>query len=92
MLLNRTPYEILKIGKDLGIIKKKIFNLSKEVWKYSLLIVLIKIFRSSIDNLFGEVSRVLATIGNKSQELKPIMDTYIKEIKELQIIKNSEFA
>jgi hypothetical protein len=35
---------------------------------------------------------VLATIGGKSQELKPIMDTYIKEIKELQLIKNSEFA
>ena len=92
MLLNRTPYEILKIGKDLGIIKKKIFNLSKQAWKYSLLIVLIKIFRSGIDNLFGEVTRVLATIGDKSQELKPIMDTYIKEIKELQLIKNSEFA
>jgi hypothetical protein len=92
MLLNRTPYEILKIGKDLGIIKKKIFNLSKQAWKYSLLIVLIKIFRSSLDNLFGEVSRVLATIGDKSQELKPIMDTYIKEIKELQEIRRLELA
>ena len=92
MLLRKTPYEILKIGKDLGIIKKSIFNLSKQSWKYSILIALVKIFRSRIDNLFGEVSRVLATIGDKSQKLKPIMDTYIKEIKELQLIKNSEFT
>jgi hypothetical protein len=92
MLLRKTPYEILKIGKDLGIIKGAIFNLSKQAWKYSILIALVKVFRSSLDNVFGEVSRVLATIGNKSEELKPIMDTYIKEIKGLQEIKRTEMV
>ncbi len=34
----------------------------------------------------------MATIGDKSQELKPIMDTYIKEIKELQEIRRLELV
>jgi hypothetical protein len=92
MLLRKTPYEILKIAKDLGIIKKSIFKLSKQAWKYSILIALVKIFRSRLDNVLGEVSKTLATIGNKSQELKPIMDTYINEIKELQEIRRLELV
>jgi hypothetical protein len=92
MLLKKTPYEVLKIAKDMGLIKKSIFKLSKQAWKYSILIALVKIFRSRLDNVFGEVSKTLATIGNKSQELKPIMDTYINEIKELQEIRRLELS
>jgi hypothetical protein len=86
MLLRKTPYEIMKIAKDLGIIKKPLFNLSKVVWKYSLLIALVKIFRGRLDNAIGEVSRILTTIGNKSQDLKPIIDTYIKDMNELKTL------
>jgi hypothetical protein len=92
MLLKKTPYEVLKIAKDMGLIKKSIFKLSKQAWKYSILIALVKIFRSRLDNVFGEVSKTLATIGSKSQELKPIMDTYINEIKEFQEIRRIELA
>ena len=86
-LLRKTPYEVMKIAKDLGIIKKPLFNLSKVVWKYSLLIALVKIFRGRLDNAIGEVSRILTSIGNKSQDLKPIIDTYIKDMNELKTLK-----
>lgn len=85
-LLRKTPYEIMKIAKDLGIIKKSVFNLSKVAWKYSLLIALVKIFRSRLDNAIGEVSSILSTIANKSQDLKPIIDTYIKDMNELKTL------
>ena len=85
-LLRKTPYEIMKIAKDLGIIKKSVFNLSKVAWKYSLLIALVKIFRGRLDNVIGEVSGILSTIANKSQDLKPIIDTYIKDMNELKTL------
>ena len=85
-LLRKTPYEIMKIAKDLGIIKKSVFNLSKVAWKYSLLIALVKIFRGRLDNAIGEVSRILTSIGNRSQDLKPIIDTYIKDMNELRTL------
>ena len=85
-LLRKTPAEILKIAKDMGIIKGGIFNLSKEVWKYSLLIALVKIFRSKIDDVLGSVSKTLASLSNKSQDLRPYLDNYIKDIKDLQNI------
>ena len=85
-LLRKTPYEIMKIAKDLGIIKKSVFNLSKVAWKYSLLIALVKIFRGRLDNVIGEVSGILSTIANKSQNLKPIIDTYIKDMNELKTL------
>lgn len=85
-LLRKTPAEILKIAKDLGIVKRNIFNLSKEVWKYSLLIALVKIFRSKIDDVLGSVSKTLTSLSNKSQDLRPYLDNYIKDIKDIQNI------
>lgn len=85
-LLRKTPFEVLKIAKDMGIVKRSIFNLSKEVWKYSLLIALVKIFKSKIADVLGSVSKTLATISNKSQELHPYLDNFRKDIQDLQNI------
>lgn len=85
-LLRKTPAEVLKIAKDLGIVKRNIFNLSKEVWKYSLLIALVKIFRSKVDDVLGSISKTLTVLSNKSQDLRPYLENYIKDIQDLQNI------
>jgi hypothetical protein len=85
MLLRKTPYEIMKIAKNLGIIKKPIFNLTKVAWKYSLLIALVKIFRSEIADAIASITATLSSIGNKSKELRPYIDNFTKELKDLQL-------
>lgn len=88
-LLRKTPFEILKIAKDMGIVKRNIFNLSKEAWKYSLLIALVKIFRSKVDDVLGSVSKTLASVSNKSQDLRPYLDNFRKDIQDLQNIQSA---
>jgi hypothetical protein len=86
-LLKKTPYEIRLMMKNMGLIKSAGFQLSKQVWKYSLLIALVKIFRGQLGNVIGDVSGTLTSISNKSKELNPILQNYISTINELKNIK-----
>jgi hypothetical protein len=88
-LLKQTPHEILVTAKSMGLIKKIPINLSKSVWKYSIFVALLKIFRSSFDNVIGSTARMLASISNKSPQLKPYMDDFVKELQDIQTIKKS---
>jgi len=83
-LLNKTPYELRTIMKEMGLLKSAGFNLSKKPWKYSFLIALVKIFRSKVGDVLASVSTTLAKLSNKSKELKPYIDNFNGEIKELQ--------
>jgi hypothetical protein len=80
MLLKMTPHEILVMMKNMGLIKSAGFKLSKQVWKYSLLIALVKVCRGQLDNVIGNVSRTIASISNKSKDLKPYLDNFSTEI------------
>lgn len=88
-LLKKTPYEIRLMMKNMGLIKSAGFQLSKQVWKYSFLIALVKIFRGQLDNVIGDVSKTLTSIANKSKELSPILQNYITTINELKNIQTA---
>jgi hypothetical protein len=88
-LMKKTPHEILVTAKSMGLIKKIPINLSKDVWKYSIMVALIKIFRSSFDNVIGSAARTIASLSNKSKQLKPYMDDFVKELQDIQTIKKS---
>ena len=83
-LLHKTPYEMRLIMKDLGILKSAGFNLAKEPWKYSFLIALVKIFKSKAADALATVSNTLAGLSNKSKELKPYIDNFNTQIKDVQ--------
>ena len=83
MLLKMTPHEVLLVMKKMGLVKNVGFKLSKQVWKYSLLIALVKVCRGQLDNVIGNVSRTIASISNKSKELKPYLDNFTMEIKDV---------
>jgi hypothetical protein len=83
MLLRQTPYELRVIAKNMGLIKSAGFQLAKQPWKYSLLIALVKIFRSQLDNVIGYWTGKLAYISNHSKELKPILVNFTKEMKDV---------
>lgn len=83
-LLHKTPYEMRLIMKDLGILKSAGFNLAKEPWKYSFLIALVKIFKSKAADALATVSNTLASLSNKSKELKPYIDNFNVQIKDVQ--------
>jgi hypothetical protein len=88
-LLRKTPYELRVIAKDMGLLKNAGFNLAKEPWKYSTLIALAKIFRGSLDNLIGELTRKLTYIANKSKELNPPLQDYIKTINQFKGLRKT---
>jgi hypothetical protein len=91
MLLKMTPHEVLVVMKKMGLIKSAGFKLSKTMWKYSLLIALVKICRGQLDNVIGDVSRTIASISDKSKDLKPILVNFSKEIKDvLDVIDKPE--
>jgi hypothetical protein len=87
-LLKQTPHEVLVTAKNMGLIKNAGFKLSKETWKYSILIALAKVFRGSLDNVIGEVTRKLTYIANNSKELNPPLQDYIATINELKGYKS----
>jgi hypothetical protein len=82
MLLRKTPHEILMTMKNMGLIKNVGFNLSKQAWKYPILMALVKVCRGQLDNVIGNVSRTIASIANKSNELKPILVNFSREIED----------
>jgi hypothetical protein len=88
-LLKKTPYEVRLMAKNMGLIKSAGFQLSKQAWKYSFLIALVKIFRGQLDNVLGDVSKTLTSIANKSKELTPILQNYMTTINELKNIQTS---
>jgi hypothetical protein len=88
-LLKKTPYEVRLMMKNMGLIKSVGFQLSKQAWKYSFLIALVKIFRGQLDNVIGDVSRTLTSIADKSKELSPILQNYMKTINELKNINEA---
>ena len=88
-LLKKTPYEVRLMAKNMGLIKSAGFQLSKQAWKYSFLIALVKIFRGQLDNVLGDVSKTLTSIANKSKELSPILQNYMITINELKNIKEA---
>jgi len=82
MLLKKTPHEILVMMKNMGLIKSVGFNLSKQAWKYSFLMALVKVCRGQLDNVIGNISRTIASIADKSNELKPILVNFSKELED----------
>jgi hypothetical protein len=83
-LMKKTPYELRSIMKEMGLLKSVGVNLSKQPWKYSFLIALVKIFRSKVGDVLASVSNTLAKLSNNSKELKPYIDNFNGEIKDLQ--------
>ena len=83
-LLKKTPFELRVIMKNMGIIKSAGFNLAKEPWKYSFIIALVKIFKSKTADALAIVSSKLASLSNKSKELKPYIDNFNTQIKDVQ--------
>lgn len=83
-LLNKTPHELRVIMKKMGILKSAGFNLSKEPWKYSFMIALVKIFKSKAADALVFASNKLASLSNKSKELKPYIDDFNTQIKDVQ--------
>jgi hypothetical protein len=83
-LLKKTPYELRLIMKNLGILKSAGFNLAKEPWKYSFMIALVKIFKSKAADALATVSNKLVGLSNKSKELKPYIDNFNTQMKEVQ--------
>lgn len=83
-LLRKTPAEILKIGKNMGIIKGNVINLSKDIWKYSLLIALYKMFKIQVVNVLAGVVNTLTSISNKSNQLKPHLNRFIADINQVR--------
>ena len=83
-LLHKTPYELRLIMKNLGILKSAGFNLAKEPWKYSFVIALVKIFKSKAADALATVSNKLVGLSNKSKELKPYIDNFNTQMKEVQ--------
>jgi len=83
-LLKKTPFELRVIMKNMGIIKSAGFNLAKEPWKYSFIIALVKIFKSKAADALAIVSSKLAALSNKSKELKPYIDDFNTQIKDVQ--------
>jgi hypothetical protein len=83
-LLKKTPFELRVIMKNMGIIKSAGFNLAKEPWKYSFMIALVKIFKSKAADALAIVSSKLAALSNKSKELKPYIDDFNTQIKDVQ--------
>jgi hypothetical protein len=61
-VLRYTPVEIMELGQKLGLVNKTRFFLSKSRWKYSILLVLAKLFR-------GELSEFISTIIIKLKEI-----------------------
>jgi hypothetical protein len=85
-LLKMTPHEVLVVAKNMGLIKSAGFKLSKQVWKYSLLIALVKIFRGKLGDVVGEATKKLTYIANNSNELKPYLNDFTKEMKDVMDI------
>lgn len=83
-LLNKTPHELRVIMKKMGILKSAGFNLAKEPWKYSFMIALVKIFKSKAADALVFASNKLASLSNKSKELKPYIDDFNTQIKDVQ--------
>lgn len=54
-VLQKTPKEILLVGQKLGLIKQTTIFLQKGKWKYSLLLLLIKIFKNTLVDVFIKV-------------------------------------
>ena len=82
-LLKMTPHEVLVVAKNMGLIKSAGFKLSKQVWKYSLLIALVKIFRGKLGDVVGEATKKLTYIANNSNKLKPYLNDFTKEMKDV---------
>jgi hypothetical protein len=82
-LLKMTPHEVLVVAKNMGLIKSAGFKLSKQVWKYSLLIALVKIFRGKLGDVLGEATKKLTYIANNSNKLKPYLNDFTKEMKDV---------
>ena len=82
-LIRNTPTQILKIAQNMGLVKRNVFNLSKPVWKYSMLIALTKIFRDKLKDVLVKISQFLTTLSKKSPQLKKL-DSFVLDINEIR--------
>jgi len=85
-LMHTTPYQLRVMAKELGLIKFAGWDLAKQPWKYSFVIALVKIFKSKAADALTSVSTTLANLSNNSKDLKPYIDDFNKQIKEVQTL------
>ena len=71
-VLQKTPKEILLVGQKLGLIKQTTIFLQKGKWKYSLLLLLIKIFKNTLVDVFIKVINLLDDIIKKINKKNPV--------------------
>jgi sulfur relay (sulfurtransferase) DsrC/TusE family protein len=88
-VLRYTPVEIMMLGQKLGLVDKTKFFLSKKAWKYNLLLVLAKIFRSKLSESLSAVIKKLNQIYEKIKNVDSLKTlsgsllTFISLLKEL---------
>ena len=95
-VLRYTPTEIMMLGQKLGLVNKTKFFLSKKAWKYNLILVLAKIFRSKLSECLSAIIERLNQIYEKIKNVNGLkmisgsMSTFISLLRELS--KDSDFA
>ena len=76
-VLRHTPNEILLIGKKLGIYNQTVLFLKKSKWKYSLLLLLIKVLGDEAAESLTVVTKKLKEVWEKIKNYKSL--TYASE-------------
>ena len=71
-VLQKTPKEILLVGQKLGLLKQTTIFLQKGKWKYSLLLLLTKIFKNTLVDVFIKVINLLDDIIKKINKKNPV--------------------
>jgi hypothetical protein len=85
-IMNKTPYQLRVMAKELGLIKFEGWDLAKQPWKYSFVIALVKIFKSKAADALTSASTTLANLSNNSKDLKPYIDDFNRQIKEVRTL------
>jgi hypothetical protein len=68
-VLRQTPEEILMVGKKLGLYNKTVIFLSKQRWKYSILLALTKILRGELGEFLTVVTKKLNDLVNETKKI-----------------------
>lgn len=95
-VLRYTPSEIMMLGQKLGLVDRTRIFLSKKVWKYSLLLLLAKIFRSELSECIVVIVERLNQIYEKIKNVNGMKTisgyllTFISLLEELS--NDSDFA
>ena len=82
-LLRQTPEQILKIARSMKLVKTNIMNLSKDKWKYCVLIALTKIFRQKLQDVLVKLIQFLNNLFKRSSQLKKL-DGFVLDINEIR--------